>query len=153
MRIVILLFTLGVLFSCSGSLSDDQRKALQEEKSSREIRKISEDEIYSKVLETGREIMTAMDEGAVLSQVEEDYKAIVVRINDETSSLSELESTIWETYKTNDWSQATAQDNVQKDGNLYFIYTSPVIGGDEDSVFLSGLWVIRLERKNVVLSL
>jgi len=150
--IVIILLGLFLL-SCGGSLTEEQREALKEEKNAKEIKKISEDEIYQKALLTGKEIMQKMDEGMLLGDIENQYKVQILRVNDSTPGLEKKETELWEVYKNNDWSNAPAEDNVQKNGPDNLIYTSPVLGEEGDSLYLSGLWMVRMKRKEVVLAL
>lgn len=153
MKTSIILFLAVILSACGGSLSDEQREALKKEKNARKIKRVTEDDIYEKVLQTGRSIMNDMNQGVVLSEVEDKYKAEILRVDDQTTGLETKEIEIWETYKSGDLDAIDGRDNVQKNGVDNFIYSIPVIGEKEDSVFLSGVWMIRMTRKEIVLSL
>lgn len=151
---MLMIVLLGVtLIGCGGSLTEDQREALKAEKNAKKIKRVSEDEIYEKALTTGREIMKRMDEGTLLSEIENEYKAAILRVNDSTPGLNEKELEIWEAYKSNNWSTIKAEDNVQKNGVEDLIYTFPVLGEEKDSLYLSGLWMVRMKRKEIVLAL
>ncbi|MEL7003937.1 MAG: hypothetical protein AAFN93_14540 [Bacteroidota bacterium] len=150
----VIIVLLGIcLVSCGGSLNEEQREALKAEKNAKMIKKVSEDEIYQKALITGKEIMSKMNEGMVIGDIESQYKAEILRVNDSTPGLNEKEVELWEVYKNNDWTNSPAEDNVQKNGPDDLIYTSPVLGEEGDSLYLSGLWVVRMKRKEIVLAL
>lgn len=151
MRILIALFTCTLLFGCGGSLTEDQREALKEEKESRKIRKISEDDIYEKTLQIGREVMKEMNSNDLIAEVENKHKVDIIRVNESTPGLDVKEKEIWELYKNSDWTTADEeQENIQKIGLDYLIYTVPVVAEKEDSVFLSAVWMVRIERREVV---
>ena len=155
MRILLVILLSVAIFGCGGSLTEDQREALKEEKKAKKIKRVSEEQIYERALQNGRQILKEMNEGTVISTIENEYKATILRVNDSTPGLAQIERELWETYKSSDWTNVKAEDqeNVQKNGQDFLIYTLPVLGEEEDSVFLSALWMVRMKRKEIVLSL
>lgn len=153
MRILMIVLLAVAMIGCGGSLTEDQREALKAEKNAKKIKRVSEDEIYEKALSTGQEIMKKMNHGALIAEVENEFKADILRVNDSTPQLNQKEIEIWEAYKSNDWTTIKAEDNIQKNGADDLIYTFPVLGERGDSLYLSGLWLVRMKRKEIVLAL
>ena len=143
----ILFFCLILLItSCGGSLSDEQRKALKKEMNDREIKKVSEEEIFEKAYVLGRSYVKQLkgtNSGAVARK-----NNIQVRFADSTAiSLPEKYRSIWEAYILAP-EGTELKDNVQDNGDT-LIYSSPVM----DAGQLKGVWLVDIPKRNVVLAL
>lgn len=129
-----------VFASCGGQLSEDQRKALREEMEDREIKKISQEDIYQKALEEGRAVLKSVTPDNLDS-----VKAICnCEISDikTKEGLSAVELKLFEAYEFN----PKGTDNIQKEGDQFLIYTKPIAENDS----LSGLWLIKFPKSEIV---
>jgi hypothetical protein len=137
---VILLLAVAVFTSCGGQLSEEQRKALREEMDDREIKKISQEDIYQKALEEGRTVLKSVEAG----DVESIKSTCHCKVSNLTSKegLSELETKLFEAYEFN----PNGTDNIQKEGDDFLIYTKPQAENDS----LAGLWLIKFPKAEIV---
>ncbi|UII33753.1 hypothetical protein LVD17_07970 [Fulvivirga ulvae] len=142
----ILLFGLFLtIMSCGGSLSDEQRRALKKEMKTREIKRVSDDQIFEKALEMGRDYAEhlAIDNKDSLSKV----NGVAILFADTLSpSLSQEQNDLFEAYLYSP--QADLQDNVQKLEDT-ILYSYPA----KDTANLQGVWFISIPIKKVVLAL
>lgn len=135
-----------VLTGCGGSLSDEQREAFREEMDNREIRKVSEEQIFDKAFELGKGYVRQLEKNK--SSAVARKNAIRVRFADSTASgLPEKYKGIWEAYFHAPAGTAL-EDNVQQ-YNDTLIYSSAVVKNGE----LKGVWLIDIPKKNIVLAL
>ncbi len=139
-NILILLLALTMLASCEGKLSEDQRKALREEMNDREIKKISQEDIYKKALDEGRAVLKSINASNVDS-VETVCNCIISNLQNK-EGLSEVELKLYEAYEFN----PNGTDNIQKEGDQFLIYTKPEIKNDS----LSALWLIKFPKSEIV---
>ena len=114
---LIILLTLG----CSGSLSEDQRKAFREEMEDREIKKVNENEIFRKALEIGRE-MSAKDEP------DNDIRIFSVALED-SLALNDIEKKVLMAYAYAP-DPVQVEDNIQKQGLDSLIYSRYIMEAD-----------------------
>ncbi|WP_157493895.1 hypothetical protein [Fulvivirga imtechensis] len=145
MRIVVFCLIL-LITGCGGSLSDEQRKALKKEMENREIKKVSEEELFEKAYQLGREYVKQLrstNSGAVAKK-----NNVRVRFADSNNAeLPEKYKGIWEAY-IHAPAGTQLEDNVQQNGDT-LIYSVPVIEEEQ----LKGVWLIDIPKKNVVLAL
>ena len=137
---VILILAVGALAACDAKLSEDQRKALNEEMEERKIKKISQEDIYKKALEEGRSVQGLL----TLDNIDSVKTVCKCEISNLTSKegLSELELRLYEAYEFN----PDGTDNIQKEGAEFLIYTKPQIANDS----LAGLWLIKFPKSEIV---
>lgn len=149
-----------LLLACQGGLSDEQRKQLNEEMKSRTIRKISEGEIMQAALAQARRIQVEIEQtingkgdsllNNTIKSLEDLEKVKIQWII--TRPDAGLEQELFDAYSFRVPS-ALPQDNVQKLGQDSIIYTKPIVISGDTISFLSGIWFIRMSRKNIVQSL
>jgi hypothetical protein len=143
-RGVIMLSILLMLVSCEGKLTDEQRKALKEEMKDREIKKVSEEQIFNKALEQGKTVMADLNSGKSIDEATKLCACKISYIEGDNRTLSKVEKDLYDAYSYNP--QET--DNIQKDGDL-LIYSRPFVHGDS----LSGIWFIKFEKRDIVMAL
>ncbi len=136
MKKVIFIFLAILAVSCTGKLSDEDRKALKEEMEDREVRQIRDDEIVNKALEMGREFRKSDAANAGISRI-----TYISRPNEE------LRGQLWDAYEEAAKAGQPLEDNIQRDypDNLLYTYI------EEDSVF--SMVVITIPKSTVVGSL
>lgn len=131
---------------CGGSLSDEQRESFKKEMGSREIKKVSDEEIFEKAYELGKHYVKQL-KGSKSASIARKH-GIRVRFADSTASnLSEKHREILEAYVYAPEGTAV-EDNVQQNGDS-LIYSSAVTEEGQ----LKGVWLIDIPRKNIVLAL
>ncbi|MCA6078446.1 hypothetical protein [Fulvivirga sedimenti] len=130
------------LFSCGGNLSDQERKALQEEMANREIRQIRDEEIVNEALDMARSIRES-DSDSLLTALGAEKSVYYAR--PENEKLAEL----WDAYEEAIGNGIQPEDNIQRDYPDWLIYTF-IDEGDSGKYFMTS---IRIAKKSVVLSL
>ncbi len=146
---------LGVLlmffiWGCNAGLPEEQRKALREEMENREVKKVSEHEIFRKALEMGKAIAAETGD-TITNRIMEKYNAEIKMVHlADSLGLDETELKVLKAYSYAP-DPGELEDNIQKQGEKYLIYSKPVLNAAGDS--LQKLIFIRIPRKEVVLSL
>jgi hypothetical protein len=155
LSIILLLLVVG----CTGSLTEEQRKAIKEDMESHEIKKVSDAQLTEAAFAKGREII------AHLEQVKSDSVKTdsIVGASDGkirwlipgASNAVEVEQQLIEAYIAS--ASGGAQDNVQKiresDGTPTdsILYSKPVVIKQKDGTdVLTGVWNIWLSRKELI---
>ncbi len=138
---IIVLLMLLILVGCGGSLSEKQRKAFKEEMKDREIKKLSEEEIYKQALDDGQSLMAQLVNGSTVEQAAHKCGCEISFIENENQELSKVERNLFEAYQYN----PKGADNIQKEDD-WLIYSKPVLEGDS----LRGVWFIKLPKKGIV---
>lgn len=151
-----LIFIGVVLCSCTGTLTDEQRKKIKQNMAEGEIKKVTEAEITDATYNWGRKLagtiekqdrmltnQTFLDSLASVEGVE------ILALQASSSNLRAMEKLLLEAY-----SNSTGGENVQKMGTDSLLYTKPVFREHPDgsTEFLKAI-AIRFTRKQVVLSI
>lgn len=157
-NILKLLILLPVCVSCTGKLSDEQKKAFKEEMESREIRRIPESDIVIKADRLGNDIIENIDSvlannpGGIeeyLDSLEVKYNAQINKINTSESYSGEVND-ILDAYLFSSENNLKADNNIQKLGNGDLFFSSPVFRDSADTKILEGIWGITFSRKYIV---
>lgn len=156
--LVIVLF----MWSCGGSLSDEQRKKLHEGMEEQKIVKVTDAEILTTSLDRGRQIFAVIernpDNTAVLDSLEKAYQVRITLIRPDASQASQVEDQLIEAYVAGAES-GSVNDNIQKlrtESDQYdtLLYTRPKVTSLPDgAVNVEGIWNIYISKKAVVRSL
>ena len=146
--------------SCTGSLTDDQRKQLQKEMKSRAIKKISEGEIMEAALQQSRaiqkmaeehfDVATSYPDHDLIKSFETEHNLRLKWLNENSTSFSEKEQQLFEAYMS---SPVTTDvlDNIQKLGQDSILYTKPIFQLTPSAEqTLLGMWSITSARKEVI---
>lgn len=151
------------VWSCGGSLSDEQRKKLHEGMEEQKIVKVTDAEIMTTSLDRGREIFSVIeknpDNPAILDSLEKAYQVRITLIKPEASQASKVEDQLIEAYVAGAES-GSVNDNIQKvrddSGQQYdtLLYTRPKVTSLPDgAVNVEGIWNIYISKKAVIRSL
>lgn len=147
----------AVLASCTGSLSDAQRKRIRESMEQGEIKKFSEATITEAAFDYGRKVAALVDKGdgtlidAVrMDSISQAFQIEIILLHSENQDLRTVERQLLEAYMDG----GASDDNIQKMGPDSLLYTKPVLRkhADGSAEFMMALG-IRMTRKQVVLSI
>lgn len=155
--IILLLF----LFSCGGSLSDEQRRQMREKMELNKIVRVTEAEITEAAFAKGRRIMDTLDsmknDSTKLKAYLKANAARVHYIQPGKSNARALEQQLVDAYLADE--SGAMPDNVQEKrdarGNYdSLLYTKPVTKKLPDgSDRLDGIWNIWISKKELVLEI
>ncbi|MCW5912454.1 MAG: hypothetical protein KIT62_15405 [Cyclobacteriaceae bacterium] len=145
-----------ILSSCTGTLTEEQRKKMKENMAQGEIKKVSEAEITDATYSWGRKLAAKIEkQDRMLTNTlfldslakAEDVEILPLQSNRE--GLRKVEKELLEAYTV-----SAGGDNVQKMGTDTLLYTKPVFREHPDgsTEFLKAI-AIRFTRKQVVLSI
>jgi hypothetical protein len=151
------LILIGVaLCSCTGTLTDEQRKKIKQNMAEGEIKKVTEAEITDATYNWGRKLASTIEkqDRMLTNQTFLDSLASVdgveiLALHASSQNLRAMEKLLLEAY-----SNSTGGENVQKMGPDSLLYTKPVFREHPDgsTEFLKAI-AIRFTRKQVVLSI
>jgi len=152
-----ILFSALVWISCTGTLSDNQRKKIKEEMTNSEIKKVTESEITEAAFKYGRQIASIIEKSdktitnkSLLDSLAIAYNVEILALQSSNESLRNVEKLLLEAYQTN----TQSSDNIQKMGNDTLIYTKPLMREHPDgsTEFLKALG-IRMLKKQLILTI
>jgi hypothetical protein len=140
-RNLMLFLIVAAMLSCGGKLSDNERKALQEEMNRREIRQIRDEEIVNQSLILGEELRN------------DTTGEQMIRLGAERQTYSQRPSepelaALWEAYEAAWENDEDPGENIQRDYPDWLLYT---YSSKRDSSWT--MEVIRIPRKSVILNL
>jgi hypothetical protein len=149
---------LVILFSCGGSLSDEQRKEMREKMEENKIVRVTEAEITEEAYAEGREVVHIMDslqaDSSDLGAFVNHYAGEIRFVRPGEGTVHLLEQQLIDAYLSDP--SGAFQDNVQEVRNESgdfdtLLYTKPSTrklpdGADE----LIGVWNIWLPKKELV---
>jgi hypothetical protein len=146
-----------LLTGCTGTLSDEQRKRIQQSMEAGEIKKVSEAQIIEAAFDFGRNLASILVQEdktlanqAVMDSLSAAYQVEIISLQPENGSLRNVERQVMEAYaESND-----ANDNIQKMGPDSLLYTKPMLNENPDGTnrFQKAVG-IRMTRKQIVLSI
>lgn len=153
----LILISAVLWMSCTGTLSDNQRKKIKDEMTNSEIKKVTESEITDAAFKYGRHIASIIEKSdktlsnkSLLDSLNTVYYVEIIAIQPDNESLRGVEKLLLEAYQTN----TQGSDNIQKMGTDSLLYTKPITREHPDgsTEFLKGLG-IRMVKKQVILSI
>lgn len=142
--------------SCTGSLTDEQRKKIKEEMQNSKISRVSEVQITEAAFERGRNLTTIVQKypnpGAAIDSVSKAEEVSIRWLRTKAKASHPVEQSMVEAYENTPVS--SLEDNVQKirHGNQEtdsLLYTLPVVQNDS----LLGVWSVWLSKKKLILSI
>jgi hypothetical protein len=145
------------LVSCTGSLSDEQRKRIKESMEQGEIKKLSEAQITEAAFAYGCKVASLLDKSdktlinkTLLDSLSQAYEVEIISIHADNRNLRGVERQLLDAYMNG----GAASDNIQKMGADSILYTKPVLleHPDGSTGFLKALG-IRMTRKQIILSI
>jgi uncharacterized protein with PIN domain len=156
MKYSVLLFV-AVLVSCTGSLSDSQKKRIKESMEQGQIKKVSEAQVTEAAFAFGRKVAGIVNKSdknlantTLLDSLSQAYQVEIVSLQPDNQTMRSVERKLLEAYM----SGGASDDNIQKMGIDSLLYTMPIVNEKPDgsTEFLKALG-IRMTRKQVVLSI
>jgi len=153
-------YTLSLLLflisSCTGSLTDDQRKKIKEDMAIHEIKKVTDAEVTEAAIRYGQQIAAVivredktLSNQPFLDSISQVYQVEIVALQESNQKLRAVENQILEAYASGQGS-----DNIQKMGPDSLLYTKPIMREHPDgsTEFIKALG-IRMTRKQIVLTI
>ncbi|HNP06196.1 MAG TPA: hypothetical protein PKN99_01150 [Cyclobacteriaceae bacterium] len=148
-----------VIFGCNASLTDEQKKEIQEGRKANEIVKISDAEITEAAYLYGRTISEKVQKQdssspneSLIKKLQEEYHVKIYPLAPGDSLLMEIEQQLIEAYTAADDFELT--DNIQSLGSDSLLYTLPIMETQPDgSVAFQYALGIRMPKKYVILSM
>lgn len=151
------LIILGVMVSsCTGTLTDEQRKKMKENMAQGEIKKVTESEITDATYTWGRKLASAIEKkdrlltnNTFLDSLAQAEGVEIIALQNTSEGLRTIEKQLLEAYTS-----SAGGENVQKMGTDSLLYTKPVFREHPDgsTEFLKAI-AIRFTRKQIVLSI
>ncbi len=147
----------AVLVSCTGSLSDSQKKRIKESMEQGQIKKVSEAQVTEAAFAYGRKVADIVNKSdknlasmTLLDSLSQAYEVEILSLQPDNQNMRSVERQLLEAYM----SGGASVDNIQKMGTDSLLYTMPIVGEKPDgsTEFLKALG-IRMTRKQVVLSI
>ncbi|MBN8576368.1 MAG: hypothetical protein J0L66_05465 [Cytophagales bacterium] len=151
-----LIFICIVLCSCTGTLTDEQRKKMKENMALGEIKKVTESEITDATLTRGRKIAVTIESNdrlltnaAFIDSLAKAEGVEILALHQNQVGMRQIEKQLLEAY-----AGSTGTENVQKMGPDSLLYTNPIFREHPDgsTEFLKAV-AIRFTRKQIVLSI
>lgn len=142
-----------IAISCTGSLTDEQRKKMRENMELNEIKKVTEAQITDAAFQLGRQVAVEVSKvdktltnPDALDSIAQVYQVEIIRLHVGNENLRMVERQILEAYQA-----AAGSDNIQKLGPDSLLYTKPLWREHPDgsTEFLKALGV-RMTRKQIV---
>lgn len=127
-------------------MPDEQRKKLKREMERREIKRVSEEEIFEKGLEMGRAMAAQLNQTTIDSIAQRNNVRIILA-DTLTTELPTSHQDILEAYFYAP-DKLSVTDNVQNFGDT-IIYSAPLIENGQ----IKAVWFINIPRKKIVLAL
>lgn len=137
----------GLMFSCQGKLSKEQREQMKEAREERAIKRLTDQEIVQAALETGRLFRRQLETGQPSDSLSKVYEASVREYSD-TLSMEETERELWQAYEAAWLDGQEIYENVQRAYPDYLYYTYPMMENDT----LQGMVSVRLSRKALIVN-
>lgn len=147
----------AVLVSCTGSLSDSQKKRIKESMEQGQIKKVSEAQVTEAAFAHGRKVAGIVNKSdknlanmTLLDSLSQAYEVEILSLQPDNQNMRSVERQLLEAYM----SGGASDDNIQKMGTDSLLYTMPIVreSTDGSTEFLKALG-IRMTRKQVVLSI
>jgi hypothetical protein len=154
-------FTVALLLSCEGRLSDEQRKRIKEEMQLQKIKKVSEVEITEAAFAEGRKLVDLANsfggDSVRIDSLMQSTKGKMRFVVPGKSNVMALEQQLIDAYLEDE--SGMMLDNVQrarpgKNVSDSLLYTKPVIEKMPDgSEKLIGIWNIWLSQKQLIIAM
>jgi hypothetical protein len=156
MKVITILIAIAIV-SCTGSLSESQKKRIKESMEQGEIKKLTESQIIDAAFTYGRSTAIIVEQkdkllndSILLDSIAKANRVEIISLQANNRQLRKVERQVLEAYLEG----AGASENVQKMGTDTLIFTKPIFREHPDgsTEFLKAI-CIRMTRKQVVLSI
>jgi len=151
------LLLLVLIFSCTGTLTDEQRKKMKENMEMNEIKKATDAEITEAAFLFGRQTALiiqkrdkTLSNQSFLDSLSQALEVEIFALQSENQNLRGVEKQLLEAYK----SEVQSSDNIQKMGPDSLLYTKPLVREHPDgSTEFTKAIGIRMTKKQIVLTI
>lgn len=151
------LLLLILIFSCTGTLTDEQRKKMKENMELNEIKKATDAEIIEAAFNLGRQTASTIQKRdktlsnqPFLDSLSMALQVEILAIQSENQNLRSVEKQLLEAYA----SGGQSSDNIQKMGPDSLLYTKPLVREHPDgSTEFTKALGIRMTKKQIVLTI
>ena len=159
-RILLILLSFSIM-ACKQQMSEESRKAAREEMKNREIKQLSEAEIFAAGLEIGKSIVDTLRilmktdvDLLPMQTVAEHFKVQIsmVTASDDYPAES-LEHQLLEAYLFSNENAMGLQDNIVQGAENRLWYTSPVVQRTSDTTKFVGMLLLKMATKEIVNSI
>ncbi len=148
------------LAACNGTLTEEQKRKIREERQQSQIKKIPEADITEAAFASGRAISTVLEKRdkqltnqTLIDSLEKAFEVEIIAMQTNDSTLRAIEQKVIEAY-IGGGSSASLSDNVQKMGTDSILYTKPLMLEKKDgSVEFTKALGIRMSKRNVIRSI
>jgi hypothetical protein len=141
--------------SCTGSLSDDQRRKIKEDMARNEIKKVTEADVTEAAMLYGKQIAAiietkdkTLNNQLFLDSLSRAYQVEIVSLQQDNLKLRAVERKILEAYSSGEGS-----DNIQKMGLDTLLYSKPILIEHTDGSKSNKVLGIRMTKKQIVLTI
>ncbi len=151
------LLILILIFSCTGTLTDEQRKKMKENMEMNEIKKATDAEITEAAFQFGRQTALiiqkrdkTLSNQSFLDSLSQALEVEIFALQSGNQNLRSVERQLLEAYA----SEVQSSDNIQKMGPDSLLYTKPLVREHPDgSTEFTKAIGIRMTKKKIVLKI
>jgi hypothetical protein len=151
------LLILVLIFSCTGTLTDEQRKKMKENMEMNEIKKATDAEITEAAFQFGRQTALiiqkrdkTLSNQSFLDSLSQALEVEIFALQSGNQNLRSVERQLLEAYT----SEVQSSDNIQKMGPDSLLYTKPLVREHPDgSTEFTKAIGIRMTKKQIVLKI
>ena len=145
-----------LLVSCTGKLTDEQKRKIREEREESQLRKISEADITEAAFEYGRMITAIIEKRDVelkqslfIDSLEKVFSVEIISMKTDDATLRAVEKQVIEAYVSG--GNIALSDNVQKMGKDSILYTKPLMSEMPDgSVVFAKALGLRMSKREII---
>ena len=145
-----------LLLSCTGKLTDEQKRKIREEREESQLRKISEADITEAAFEYGRMITAIIEKRDVelkqslfIDSLEKAFSVEIISMKTDDATLRAVEKQVIEAYVSG--GTIALNDNVQKMGKDSILYTKPLMSEMSDgSVVFAKALGLRMSKREII---
>lgn len=143
-----------MLTACGGTLTDEQRKKMQEGAEQQTIMKVTDAEITEAAFEKGRMVMAVLTSPAKADSVSQATHVKIHWLQPGGTHALEIEQQLIDAYINSVIEGTPLQDNVQNIGTDSVLYTKAIVLTRPDSsVEVKGTWNIWMSKKQLILAM
>ncbi|MBI3218885.1 MAG: hypothetical protein HYZ44_05210 [Bacteroidetes bacterium] len=156
MKKLVWLFCLS-LAACNGTLTEEQKRKIREEREESQIKRISDADITEAAFAYGRSISALLEKRdkllinkTLIDSLEKAFDVEIIAMQTNDSTLRAIEQKVIEAYIAGGTSSSLS-DNIQKMDKDSILYTKPLMIEKKDgSVEFTKALGIRMAKRNVI---
>jgi predicted NAD-dependent protein-ADP-ribosyltransferase YbiA (DUF1768 family) len=145
-----------IVLSCTGKLTDEQKRKIREEREESQLKKISEADITEAAFKYGRMITSIIEKRDVelkqslfIDSLEKVFSVEIISMKTDDATLRVVEKQVIDAYVSG--GNVTLDDNVQKMGNDSVLYTKPLMHEMPDgSVVFAKALGLRMSKREII---